>query len=155
MKKIFALLLAAMLMIFTVVPVFATDVISPSATDEYDIIINNTDGGSGSYTSEIIDGKKYVTLTADSKDGFTFTHWEIDGDYEIVKGSLEDEELVIILNSDCEATPHFEGESVQPTQNKGDVSPQTGDSSSVVFLFVGLFVALVGAAGIKVAKSKK
>ncbi len=155
MKKIFAVLMAVMLMIFTVVPAFAAHVISPDVTGEYDIIINNSVGGTGSYTSEIIEGKKYITLTADTKDGFVFTHWEIDGEYEIVEGSLKDEEIVIILKGDCEATPNYEGVKEQPTQNNGDKSPQTGDSSSYVFLFVGLFVALAGATGLKIAKSKK
>lgn len=154
MKKICSVLLAVILVIFATVPAFAT--ISPSAETEFDIIIINTGGGKGSYTTEIIDGKKYVTLTADAKDGYEFTHWEIDGEYTIVEGSLDDEKLVIILESDCEASPYFDGIPVTPpTQNTDPVSPQTGDTHSYTFMFVGLLIALAGVTGLKIASSKK
>ena len=152
MKKICAIVLAAVLMIFTVVPAFAA--ISPMPEVEYDVVIENTEGGKGSYTTELVEDKKHAILVAHPKDGYKFSHWIIDGKYTIVEGSLTDEEILIYLGSDVEATPIFIKDGTQSTgpadQDHGSTSPQTGDSGFNPILIVsGLLVAIFGVVAIK------
>lgn len=159
MKKICAIAMAVVLMIFSVIPAFAA--ISPSADIEYDVIIENTEGGKGSYESEIIEGKKYVTLIADAKDGYKFSHWVVNGDYTIVEGSLSDSEFVVVLNSDIEASPYFDKIDGGKTddsidQDHSSTSPQTGDFGHYyIFLVAGLLVAMMAAASVKLSETKK
>ena len=158
MKKLFSIALAIVMMIFAVVPAFAA--ISPTAGIEYDVIIENTEGGKGSYTSEIIDGEKVVILTANSKDGYEFSRWEIDGKYTVLEGSLKSKVLKVVINSDIVATPYFTKNGTEATikvsQDPKPVSPQTGDFT---FYYIGVialaFVAIFGAVGVKLATSKK
>lgn len=158
MKKICAIALAVVMMIFTVVPAFAA--ISPSASIEYDVVIENTEGGKGSYTTEILEDKKTAILTATPKDGYEFAYWVIDGKYTIISGNLKSAVLTVILGSDIVATPHFTKNGTEATvkvsQDPKPVSPQTGDFS---FYYIGIFalafVVMFGAVGIKLATSKK
>jgi len=159
MKKFCAILMAVVLMIFTMIPAFAA--ISPQPGLEYDVIIENTEGGKGSYTSEILENKKYVTLIATSKDGYKFSHWIIDGKYVIIDGSLNDPEFNIQINSDIVAKPIFDkigggagDEDID--QDHSSTSPQTGDFSHYyIFLVAGLLVAALAVSTVKLSTSEK
>ena len=158
MKKFCAILMAVVLMIFTMVPAFAA--ISPKPGLEYDVIIENTEGGKGSYTSEILENKKYVTLIADAKDGYKFSHWIIDGKYVIIEGTLSDPEFNIQINSDIVAKPIFDkigGGSADGDidQDHSSTSPQTGDFSHYIFLIAGLLVAALAVSTVKLSTSEE
>lgn len=158
MKKICAIVLAAVLMVFTVVPAFAA--ISPMPPVEYDVIIENTEGGKGSYTTEILEDKKHAILVAHPKDGYKFSHWVIEGDYTITDGSLTSDEITVLLNSDIVATPHFVADGKKPgttpDQDHGSTSPQTGDFiPTLMIIFSSAFAVLFAGVGVKLATSKK
>ncbi len=159
MKKIFAVLIAALIVVFAAVPAFA----SPSPTKssgKYKVTMHNQNGGSGSYTEQWDKDGEHVTLKAHPNNGFTFTKWVIDGDYEIVKGKLTDDEIVLKLKSDIDVTPQFKkeggsGSAVSPSQNTSPESPKTGDSTPLVITLISLSVLALGAVGVKLAVSKK
>lgn len=158
MKKIFAILLAVVLVIFATVPAFAVK--SPGGDKEFDVTINTNQGGTGSFTTEVVGDDNHILLKADPLDGFKFSHWIINGDYVIISGSLTDADLVIMPLGDVVATPYFEkdgevvpGEPVTP--DDGNKSPATGDVTTQVMAIVGLLsVALFGAVATKKALSK-
>ena len=90
--------------------------------------------------------------------------WEIDGNYEIVSGSLESETVTVrflddISIEDISAEPIFEAidDADEPTDDddeptttaeKEETSPKTGDSMAMVAL------AAVALAGVVVSKKK-
>lgn len=158
MKKICAIVLAVVLMVFTVVPAFAS--ISPIPPVEYDVVIENTEGGKGSYTTELLEDKKHAILVAHPKDGYKFSHWVIEGDYTIIDGSLTSEQITVLLNSDIVATPHFVSDGKKPAtvpdQDHGSTSPQTGDYVPTFIMFLaGAFALMLAGVSVKLATSKK
>lgn len=156
MKKIFAVLVAAMIVVFAAVPAFAVP--SPTkSSGQYKVTMHNQNGGAGSYTEKKDKDGQHVTLTAHPKNGYTFTKWVIEGDYEITKGSLTDDEIVVLLKSDIDVTPQFKGEggSVSVSQNTSSESPKTGDSTPLVVTLISLSVLALGAVGVKLAVSKR
>lgn len=156
MKKISAVLLALMIVVFASLPAFA--VVSPTkSSGKYKVTMHNQNGGSGNYTEKVDKDGQHVTLTAHPKNGYKFTNWIIDGKYTIVKGSLTDDEITVLLGSDIDVYPQFEGEdaAVTPSQNTSSKSPQTGDSTPLTITIICLSVLALGAVGVKLAVSKK
>ncbi len=158
MKKVFALLLAVVLVVFATVPAFATDLKSPSGDQEYDVNINNNQGGTGSYTTEYVEDGEYTIITADPNDGYNFSYWVINGDYELIEGSLTDLSIKIRPLSDIVVTPYFEkdGKIVEgPDGDDSGTSPKTSDATTYVFATIALLsVALFGAVVTKKVTSK-
>lgn len=167
MKKTISIILAAIIFAFMTVPaVSARDyVISPTASKEYKIIVHNTDGGSGSYTTEIDEDGKHATVTAHPKKGYEFVKWKTKGKYDLLDGDLTDEELEILLKSDVEFTPVFrkigtKSSSSTPSKpvsrNASPISPKTSDSTPFFIIgFIALALAACAAVGIKLATAKK
>lgn len=171
MKKIFTILVATLVLALSVMPAFA--VVSPTASEEYSVTIHNTKGGTGSYTTVTDTDGTHVTLVADAKDGYVFKYWVIDGEYVLVDGDLESDELEILISSDIEATPYYEkedtesgtdsttdsdttvsGSTVSVSQNEDSVSPKTGvDSMYFAIIGIGVFVIIAGAVGVKLVRS--
>lgn len=159
--------MVAVILAFSVVPVFAAegDNPSPSATIGFNVNISGNYNGSGSFVTEQQDDGTHVFLTAHNKEGYRFKYWVIDGEYVIVKGSLNSPELEILVKSDINAEPIYEkigatvpGETTAPpvSQNTNPVSPETGaDPTFMIFFGIGvLFVAIGGAVSYKVIRSK-
>lgn len=157
MKKIFAVLLAVVLVVFATVPAFAIK--SPSGETKYDVVVNNNQGGTGSYTVESVEDNDHYIITADPKDGYEFSHWVIDGDYDIIEGSLTDITITIKPLSDVVITPYFEKDGETPGEgpkdDDSDKSPATGDVSTQVMVVIAMLsVALFGAVVVKRSTSK-
>ena len=166
MKRIFALSVAALILVFATIPAFAAKTKNPSPTKptEYTVIIHNPNGGTGTYTIEVDEDGQHATLVAHPKNGYEFVGWKIKGKYTILSGSLSDAELTVLLGSDIEAYPMFKkigSKSVTSGSaisiNSSPTSPQTSDNTAMYFIigFVALFVIAAGAVGIKLAISKK
>ncbi len=164
MKRVVSIVLAVFLIALSAMPAFAK--VSPEKSDEYNLIIHNTNGGSGTYTAEVDKDGKHCTLVAHPKNGYTFTHWVIKGKYGIDEGTLKDDSLTIVLKGDCEAWPYFKSnnksEQSEPSKpvsrNSSTVSPKTGDNGSgMYFGFIALatLVAVCGAVGVKAYSTKK
>lgn len=171
MKKILALLIAVLVMAFSVFCVSAE--ISPTAPITGDEIIIDAvvvPEGAGTVTPDIENPFEYivgsdgkVTLSASSMDGFKFSHWEfITGDFDIIEGSLTSATIVIMPrpgSSNIRAEANFvkEGAS-EPTipdskpitpPDDDDKSPTTGDTTAIyaigaaVVLMIGFTVVVL------------
>lgn len=157
-KSAIAIMVAVLLLMFSSISVFAAE--SPTATPEINIQIKPTEGGTGSYEfeSEFGQGENGGTIVhfePKPNDGYTFSHWELEGQYTITEGSLNDGSFTIEAFSDIVATPYYtkdgssggssSGGSINvPDNNSGNTSPQTGDSS---LLFVAGTVVVLAAFG--------
>ena len=151
MKKVFAVVLAVVLVMCLSVTAFAA-VQSPEGVSVYKVYIIN---GSGAKTqiTEVTVGES-VTLTADPAKG-KFDKWivyKMDGsiavegvDYTIVEGSLTSESITIIPMANIIITGNYNGKITKfDITNNEPVSPQTGDTS-VVMLGAMMVLALAGA----------
>lgn len=165
-KRIASVLVALILVAFSCVSAFAAE--SPTGSKDVSIIIHPSEGGTGTYEIEVEygqgpNGGKVINFFPKPNDGYTFDKWELKGDYDIIKGSLKEAEFSIEAYSDIEATPYYtkgtgtdtpsatNATSASVVSNTGKTSPQTGDSTYVVFAVVAVLVA---AAGVVVVKRK-
>jgi len=152
MKKIFAIVLAVVLVMSLSVSVFAAGS-SPEGVSYYKVQIIN---GNGAETETVkVPVGDEVTLKADPDKG-DFDGWEIykaDGtaavkgkDYDIVSGSLNGSPLVIIPSANLIITGNYDGEDTDFEIDNGEAtSPQTGDVA-VYALGAVMVLALAGAA---------
>ncbi len=161
MKKTISIVVAFIILALSAMPAFALP--SPTASQEYKIIIHKTEGGSGTYTTKTDKDGKHATITAHPKNGYEFVKWIPKGKYDS-DGELTDKTLSILLKSDVEFTPVFRKkgtssaqESPSVSQNDSPVSPKTGDNNAMYFFF-GALAALaiaLGLVGAKLAFMKK
>ena len=157
MKKVFAVVLAVVLVMCLSVTAFAA-VQSPTGVSVYTVYVINGNGAKTQIT-EVKVGDS-ITLTADPEMG-KFDKWMIykmDGtpavegeDYIIVEGSLTSKTITIIPLSNIIITGNYNGKITKFDISNGEpVSPQTGDTS-VVMLSAMMVLAL---AGVVVAKKQ-
>jgi len=152
MKKVFAILLAAVLVMALSVTAFAAGV-SPEGVSYYKVYIID---GNGSKTQvEKVPVGEDITLEADPDKG-DFDEWKIykaDGsvavegeDYEIVSGSLTSSSITILPKANLIITANYDGEETDFEIDNGEVtSPQTGDVAVYALCSV-MVLALAGAA---------
>ena len=166
MRKVLALVLA-LLMLGTLVPaVFAT--LSPHGTPEIIVEIwYHYDPQNPEYGGMVVlqEGDEY-TITPNEKDGYTYTHYEFDGEYEIVSqdGStwvirpLTDLVIHVFYTgggqnpSDNDNRPDPSGSAGAPHPSGHDNnpdSPPTGDNTVMILL-----VMLAGLCGVVLAIRK-
>ena len=164
--------IALVLVMLFAMTVSASALISPGGKDHFGITVgtNPSDGSLGGANTDKnsvtanTDEDGNVTLTADEKNNGKFSHWEIEGEYDIIEGSLTDKVIVIRPKSDIHAIAVFEKpgtpDSSSPTESKTPVSggntsntsPKTGDSLYIIF---GLAVLALGAGALAVKKIKE
>lgn len=147
MKKVVSVVLALVLVSVLSVSAFAAKSVVAPVEKEYD-------GGKITYQPSADKDNEY-TFVADPKDGYNFIGWEIEGDYEIVSGSLEGSPITVILKDGTapeDVTPLFEkvsDEPIETTKKPGkDTSPKTGKSVAMLAL------AVVACGGLIVSKKK-
>ena len=152
MKKIFAIVLAVVLVMSLSVSVFAAGS-SPEGVSYYKVHI--IDGNGAKTQTEKVPVGEEITLKADPDKG-DFDEWKIfkaDGsiavegkDYEVVSGSLTKSPLVIIPMANLIITANYDGEETDFEIDNGEVtSPQTGDVAVYALCSV-MVLALAGAA---------
>ena len=151
MKKLFTLLMVVMMIVAIAVPAAAE--ISPKPEPEYNVDVDVSEGEGEANKTPNDDGT--VTLEAKPSDGSNFIKWELEGEYEIISGSLTSPVLVIKPLTDVKANAFFEKDgsvvtkpadtTTAPVQKPtpGDKSPQTG--TAPIFFAVAMLVAFVGA----------
>jgi len=152
MKKVFAILLAAVLVMALSVTAFAAGV-SPEGVSYYKVYIID---GNGSKTQvEKVPVGEDITPEAVPNKG-DFAAWKIykaDGsvavegeDYEIVSGSLTSSSITILPKANLIITANYDGEETDFEIDNGEVtSPQTGDVAVYALCSV-MVLALAGAA---------
>ena len=114
MKKTFAIMLSLVMMLALSVSAFALN--SPIGTKEYKVdcyLVDIIDGTTSELRTGTVTEGEETHLTVDSKYVNSFVKWDIDGEYEIVSGSLTSTDLVIRPSSDIKANlnidPSLEG----------------------------------------------
>lgn len=169
MKKLISVALALVMIFALTATVAAKD--SPVAKDYYSISVGYSpaDGSLGTASADkssvmIIENEDgTVTLTAVTKGDGVFEQWTIDGEYEIVSGSLTDPVIVIRPKSDINAVAQFktsgsstpDSSSSKPSSSGGSdskSSPKTGDP---IWMVLGLAVLALGAGTLAVKKIKE
>ncbi len=148
MKKVLSVLMAVlMLSAIFAVAVAAEDNPSPEPAKTYTVEI--TVKGNGTANGDPTTGEEGGTskLVANPDPGSKFIGWTIEGDYEIVEGSLTSPVIVIRPKGTVKAVAVFEA--TTPGKDTNPVSPTTGYNTQIVIalmsavLTVSLAVAVV------------
>lgn len=168
MKKLVSIALALVMIFALTATVAAETYPSPTPKDHYIIIVeyDPSDGSLGTADSD----KKTVEVDAAGEDGEVkltavekgngeFIKWTIEGDYEIVSGSLTDPVLVIKPKSDIHAIAYFTQPGATPdtpakpsNPDNSKSSPKTGDP---LWIVLGLSILALGAGAVAVKKIKE
>lgn len=164
MKKVLSLMVVLALLVCGVVSVSAAKSPSPTIPEGYiavDVVPNPGNAGEADSDAEgyiEIDSGKQVTITANPKPGYKFSHWEfITGQHTIISGKVTDPIMVIEPTGDESLLiyAHFvkEGEVVTtPTEKPslpadgGEQSPTTGYSALAVVSSVVVLTAVFAVA---------
>ena len=173
LKKVLSIALALVMIFALSATVFAEDAtehMSPTVEEFYKIDVkpNPSDGHLGDATADnytvIRNSDGTVTLTANPKGDGEFDKWIIDGEYEVIEGSLTDPTITIKPKSDIDAIASFkdttapatEPASTAPTTSPktdgGATSPKTGDP---LFLIISLAALALGVGVFAVKKIKE
>ena len=169
MKKLFAILMALLLVASFSVVAFATDI--PSPTDVPLVVVDfdsQHPGQTSDVSEEGVPMGTEVTFVAPESE-YEFLGFKVEGeDYEVVSGAqyiidgtatrtAERPTLVLKVNADVKVTALYDIDAdeeptteTQPDDEDGD-SPQTGDST-LVYCIVGALI--VGVAGLAFAGTK-
>ena len=150
MRKFFALLLAVLMLGALATVAFATDDNpSPTGGVEFEIEIDSNLPSYVADSVEVVKDGDTFTYTAKDIDGYNFSGFVIEGDYEIVYQDGN----TIVIRPKGDVKVHVEYDEVPPAepkpQDKGDKSPRTADPSMLL-----LAVLLVGACGSFVAAKR-
>lgn len=148
MKKFLSVLMVVAMLFVIAIPVAAE--ISPKPDPVVDAGTVPEDGGN---VDKIVNEDGTITLIVKPEDGYNFIKWEIDGEYEIIKGELTDKTITIKPNSDVKADAKLEKvQDVKPTPKPPVTSPSTGVAP--VLCAVAMVVSMAGA-GYSFKKSSK
>ena len=131
MKKVLSVLMAVlMLSAIFAVAVAAEDNPSPEPQNYYKVEI--TVDGNGTANGDPTTGEEGGTskLVANPDPGSKFIGWVIEGDYEIVEGSLTSPVLVIKPKGTVKVIAKFEA--TTPGKDNGPTSPTTGYNTEIV-----------------------
>lgn len=170
MKKVLSVLLALTLVFACALTSFAA--VSPTPDKYYTIDATTAVVGAGTAIAAPTVGKagQIVVLTATAAEGYVFDHWELDGMFEIVEGTIYDPEIKVEIvpdadnkthgeidgDADIKGEAHFKpidgeettGEQETAKPDDGPVAPQTGvmDTQAIAiiaFAIVGLMAVAV------------
>lgn len=170
MKKVLSVLLALTLCFGFALTSFAA--VSPTPDKYYTIDATVGVVGAGTAIATPIVGKagEIVILTANAAEGYVFDHWELDGMFEIVEGTIYDPEIKVEIvpdannkthgeidgDADIKGEAHFKpvddevttGEQQTAKPDDGPVAPQTGvmDTQAIAiiaFAVIGLMIVAV------------
>ncbi|MBE6762033.1 MAG: hypothetical protein E7551_07070 [Ruminococcaceae bacterium] len=139
MKKFLAILFSVVILAtFMAVPAFAAGSPEGDVIHKVEVI-----GKDDTKVHEVKEGDTIELTKSDEN----FEGWEIDGDYDIVSGTLTSDTIVIRPNSDLTVTELYKDTVVEDDkdENESDKAPTTGNGALMVtvLLTAGAFVAMV------------
>ena len=145
MKKICVLLLALVMMFALTTSAFA--VISPSGEIKYNVkhyVVSMITGETSYQWYKVVPDGDTLIITLDEKYVEFFQKWDIKGDYELIKGTLDGSttEIVIRPNSDVDVYSYINAETEGPSND----SPTSPDTATPVAGLVALMAISAGAA---------
>ncbi len=172
MKKLFAVMIALLLVACLPMMAFATETETiPSPTDVPVHEVTYTDAATGESKSETVEDGASVTYEVPSAEGKEFAGFTIEGEYEVVSGAeyivaapngaievAEGAAIVIVPKGDVKVTANY-ADAEQPTDpttptvdddEDGD-SPQTGDDMLLLWIAIAV---VIGGAGCALAVKK-
>jgi len=144
MKKLLAIVFSVVILAaFMAVPALAEGSPVGEVVHKVEVTSNST-GEDVTTTYEVKDGET-ITLTKTEGSDYEFKGWVITGEYEIVSGDVNSDEIVIKPLSDIKVLESYDVETEPSDPNDSDKAPQTGNSALVVtvLLTAGAFVAMV------------
>ncbi len=163
MKKVLSVVLAIVFCFACGISALAEE--SPTAEKYYtiDAVSGVVGAGSAIATPSVAQAGDIITLTAVAADGFVFDHWELDGMYEIVEGTIYDPVIKVQVKpgvdnqthdgiegtADIRGVAHFRpaspeittGEQQTAKPDDGPNAPQTGTLSTQAIVVIALSVA--------------
>ncbi len=163
MKKVLSVFLALVICLACGVSALAAD--SPVADKYYTIDADCAVVGVGTAVAVPTAAKagEVVTLTAVAAEGYVFDHWELDGMYKIVDGTIYEPVIKVEVvpgadnqthgeiegTADIKAEAHFKptssevttGEQQTAKPDDGPSAPQTGTLSTQAIIVIALSVA--------------
>lgn len=175
MKKVLSVLLALTLVFACALTSFAA--VSPTPDKYYTIDATTAVVGAGTAIAAPTVGKagQIVVLTATAAEGYVFDHWELDGMFEIVEGTIYDPEIKVEIvpdadnkthgeidgDADIKGEAHFKpvdgeettGEQETAKPDDGPVAPQTGVMDTEAITVIGF--ALVALMAVVVVYKKR
>ena len=152
MKKTLTILIAVLLIAFSVTPAFAVESPKPTTANYQITIIPGDGGGSFDFTYKTPvddDGSQTVHFTAKPDDGYEFAGWTFEGDYTLL-GDPSNPEIDVITKGDIKAYPKFvkigsKDKGTDKTPEKVDTSSKSPKTGSADYVYAGIaFVALIG-----------
>ena len=150
MKKFLSVLMVVAMLFVIAIPVAAEISPGPKPVHKIDAEVVPEGGGE---VDKIDNGDGTITLIVKPEDGHNFIKWDIDGEYEIVSGTLTDTTITIRPSTDINAEAHVEKVTpVKPTPKPPVTSPSTGVAP--VLCAVAMVVSMAGA-GYSFKKSSK
>ena len=170
MKKVLSVLLALTLTFCFALTSFAA--VSPTPDKYYTVDASVAVVGSGTAvaTPTVGTAGTIVVLTATAEKGYVFDHWELDGKFEIIQGTVKDPVIKVVIvpesdnkthgalegDADILGVAHFKpvssevttGEQQTAKPDNGPVAPQTGimDTQAIAviaFAVIGLMSVAV------------
>ncbi|MCQ2455212.1 MAG: hypothetical protein MJ090_03615 [Clostridia bacterium] len=147
MKKIASIILAVLVLLSISIPVMAKDfVLSPENPESYNVTVYGVKGAKDGTETTVLKGKT-ISVSADTANG-TFTGWNIDGKYEIVKGNSKTETITIKPLSDIVIKANFKKQEEKPSTDKnyditcynvdgvkkgGHITVKAGETAEITF----------------------
>lgn len=163
MKKVLSFLLAIMVCFTCGISAFAANSPTPDRYYTVDAIVNIIGAGTATAVPSVVKEGEIIVLTAVAAEGYIFDHWEIDGKFEIVEGTIYDPQIKIELvpdannkthgdlpdSADVVGEAHFKpvdeeittGEQQTAKPDNGPNSPQTGTFDTHATVVILLAVA--------------
>ncbi len=152
MKKVLSVLMAVlMLSAVFAVAVSAEDNPSPEPTHYYTVTVIVNGNGTATADPTSVEEGNTTKLVANPDAGSDFIGWTIEGDYEIVEGSLTSTVLVIRPKGDVKATANFKP--TDTNKDNGQKSPTTGYNTQAVI--AAMAVVLTVSAAVVVVFGKR
>ncbi len=180
MKKVLSVLIAVMLCFGCCIPAFAANSPTPDKYYTADAFCNVVGVGTATAVPGVVKAGEIIVFTAVAGEGYVFDHWELDGKFEIVDGTIYDPVIKVELvpdannkthgdlkdTADVVGEAHFKpldeeattGEQETAKPDDGPTAPQTGafDTQAVVAVALSV-VGLIAVAFIykrRTAKTK-
>ena len=135
------------------VTVAAEEYPSPSDRDYYVIEVTADEGGTANTDNPTVPKGDTTKITAKPGDGYEFSGWKFEGDFEWVEGDANSAVIVIRPKGDVKFTATFKGAGVKP--DGGKTSPTTGIVDNANFAVVVLAVVISVSAAAVVVTGRK
>lgn len=127
MKKVVSILLAVVLCFACSISAFAE--VSPTPDKYYtaNAITNIVGAGTATAAPTVVKAGEIIVFTAVAAEGYVFDHWELDGKFEIVEGTIYDPVIKVELVPDADNKTHGDLEDLADVMGEAHFKPINGE----------------------------